>query len=1057
MSNSLPDGISRLIISSGRIYVQASQTAIKKGVGIVAAGTPAQLEPLSDEKIEHISRNITYRPTRTSRTELEHTDTPTGGTTVKLNALSDWAIPNTETLQVRFAKAKQPERLRLAAKIHIPAHKNPFQFHAYLATHRARGNLVVTRHSENDVSEIAQFPFSEEFEGGTQTASYDHVNCTILPSNRPSVLVFELENDGTAALEDTDGYFFFADPHVTRHIPAGEAPDMVEIRATSVPVGELSWVGTPDRIELTAGQKFALQVGSKPTEIPLGADNEIRILEDHGHTLNVCAKTPGNFLVRIGEDTKFRTFISDQMTSIRYPVSSLRGGFQDIRFYDESGTVCYLRSAVLIPRILTPQSVLKNESRPPFFGPLDVQASSRYQGLKAQMQAGAQDAEQIAYALSVLEGGYKHVKLKPIHFPTVENPKVSIVIPAYNKVEVTYFALCSLLLAYNKASFEVILVDDASTDETAEIEDIVSGITVVRNETSQRFIRACNAGAAKARGEFVVLLNNDVEVTSGWLDALLDGFDRFDNVGMVGSRLIYPDGRLQDAGGIIWKSGNPWNYGHNANPSEPKYCYARQVDYLSGAALMLPKSIWDEVGGLSSYLEPMYFEDTDLSFKVRDHGYKTWYIPSSVVYHYEGMTSGKSTSGGFKRYQEVNRPKFKQRWASAYSTHGKEGFQPDLEKDRGVCGRVLFIDAMIPRADQDAGSYAAIKEMQLVQSLGYKVTLLPMNLAHMGKYVDELQAMGIEVIYAPFFLSVNEFLRKHSADFDAFYITRYYVARDVMGLLRETAPNRPILFNNADLHFLRELRAAQSAGGDQALLEAARQTKDMELAVIRDADVTLSYNETEHSVIDSHLEGQAKVARCPWVVDVPDTVPPIDGRKGISFLGNYRHLPNAEGVEWFLREVMPMVSTKHPDLVFSIYGSAMTDEIKAYASDTVDTAGFVEEVADAYNQHRIFVAPLLSGAGIKGKVLAALTYGIPCVLTPVAAEGIGLRHKHDCLIAQTPQEWFDAIDTLQRDDALWQSISDNARAYVTDAFSFERGRQLMREAFESVELYSPVE
>ena len=117
--------------------------------------------------------------------------------------------------------------------------------------------------------------------------------------------------------------------------------------------------------------------------------------------------------------------------------------------------------------------------------------------------------------------------------------------------------------------------------------------------------------------------------------------------------------------------------------------------------------------------------------------------------------------------------------------------------------------------------------------------------------------------------------------------------------------------------------------------------------------------------------------------------------------------------------------------------------------------GFVKNVADAYDPHRIFVAPLLSGAGIKGKVLEALSRGIPCVLTPIAAEGIGLRSGHDCFIARTPEDWVTAVEKLNTDDALWQKLSDNARGHMAENFSFKRGQIAMREAFEAVDLFVP--
>ena len=419
------------------------------------------------------------------------------------------------------------------------------------------------------------------------------------------------------------------------------------------------------------------------------------------------------------------------------------------------------------------------------------------------------DRSQIIHSFNTLEGGHENVRMLPISFPQIDAPDVSIIIPAHNNVEVTYLALCALLVSPNDTTFEVILVDDASTDETAEIEALVSGINVIRNAVPHRFIRACNAGVSAARGKYVLLLNNDTETTVGWLDALCDAFKRFDNVGLVGSKLLYPDGKLQEAGGIIWGNGDPSNYGNRANPWDPRFCYARQADYLSGAAMMTTKAIWEEVGGLSEYLEPMYFEDTDFAFKVREAGYTTWFVPSSIVYHFEGMTSGTDVSTGFKSFQEVNRPKFKRRWVDVFSRHGNEHAAVDFEKDRGVLGRILFIDYTTPRPDKDAGSYAALQEMRLIQSLGYKVTFIPTNLAHFGEYTTCLQKQGIEVICAPFFLSVEDYLSKHSSDYDVIYITRFQVARGVLDQIRSAAPKAKIIFNNADLHFLREIRAAK--------------------------------------------------------------------------------------------------------------------------------------------------------------------------------------------------------------------------------------------------------
>ena len=220
----------------------------------------------------------------------------------------------------------------------------------------------------------------------------------------------------------------------------------------------------------------------------------------------------------------------------------------------------------------------------------------------------------LSQALTTLDRSHDTLELQYLDIPTQRKPWFqSSSLPTTKSTSPITF--CSILVAYNKASFEVIVVDDGSSDQTQQLEDIVSGIKVIHNPEPKRFI-TCNIGVKAARGEYIVLLNNDTEVTKGWIDELLSGFNQFSNVGAVGSKLLYPDGTLQAAGGIVWGSGNPWNYGTGQNPWDPRFMYARQVDYICGAALMTSKKSWDEVGGLSDYLKRMYFEDTDFSFKV---------------------------------------------------------------------------------------------------------------------------------------------------------------------------------------------------------------------------------------------------------------------------------------------------------------------------------------------------------------------------------------------------------------------------------------------------------
>ena len=712
----------------------------------------------------------------------------------------------------------------------------------------------------------------------------------------------------------------------------------------------------------------------------------------------------------------------------------------------------------VFPSILTPWEHLVSSAKELNYSALSRTAGYRYDSLQRQLQAHSGSSKRIADVIAahgvVVEGYEGRKKYPALSLPDVQSPDVTIVIPVHNKFALTYHSLAALILAYNEATYEVIVVDDCSTDETTELDKIVENVRVITNEHNLGFLRNCNKAVQEANGDFVVMLNNDTEVTSGWLDEMIDTFNRFDGVGMVGSKLIYPDGKLQEAGGIVWGNGQPWNLGNQDNSQAPEWNYARQVDYLSGASLMVPRNVWEEVEGFSDEFAPAYYEDTDLAFKIRDHGYKTVYAPYSVVVHFEGMSNGRDESQGIKKNQVINAPKFRAKWVDSYMANGQPSFaNVPFHKDRGVAYRVLMIDYAVPRPDHDAGSYAAIQEIRMLQANGFKVSFVSENMAHMGKYTDALQKMGVECFYAPFQSSVSQVLESRGYEFDVVYITRYDVAERHLSAVKQFTSAK-VLFNNADLHFLRELRAALAS--KQKDLSGPLATRDRELALMRQVDGILAYNPTEHAVIMSHNLQADNLHICPWVLDGRGHKTPYEARSGIAFLGGYRHTPNVEAVEFFVEKVMPLLRKRLPGVAFHIYGSSIPASFEKYASDDVILEGFVENLDDVFESARVMIAPLLSGAGIKGKVLEAMSAGIPQVLTPVAAEATGLSHGVSAMIVEDPQAWVEAIAELYEDELRWQQVSENALALARNNFSFNNGVKGMAKALSGLDIYPPV-
>lgn len=277
----------------------------------------------------------------------------------------------------------------------------------------------------------------------------------------------------------------------------------------------------------------------------------------------------------------------------------------------------------------------------------------------------------------------------PLRLPLAQTPRASIVVPVYNNLACTLDCLRSIAACGDATPFEVIVVDDASGDGTGEALPEVPGLRYLRNAVNSGFIRSCNAGAAQARGEYLVLLNNDTLVQPGWLDALLETFSRHPGTGLAGACLLYPDGTLQEAGCVIFSDGRAGNYGRLDAALDPRYGCVREADYCSGAAIALPTALFTRLDGFDELYRPAYYEDADLAMRIRQAGHAVRYQPLSRVVHLEGVTSGVSEEGGVKAYQRTNRFKFAERWAAELQRFPAWGTPRDLAAKRGE--RVLLV------------------------------------------------------------------------------------------------------------------------------------------------------------------------------------------------------------------------------------------------------------------------------------------------------------------------------------------------------------------------------
>lgn len=626
---------------------------------------------------------------------------------------------------------------------------------------------------------------------------------------------------------------------------------------------------------------------------------------------------------------------------------------------------------------------------------------------------------------------------------------VSIVVPVFNQLPFTLACIDALLSHESRYAFEILVGDDGSTDATAAALSVpIAGVRHIRHASNLGFVRNCNATAKEASGRHVLFLNNDTLVLPHWLDELIGVLDGDSRIGLAGSKLVFADGRLQECGAIVWRDGSAWNYGRLSDPRRPEYCYLRDVDYVSGASIALPRPLWEELGGFDELFVPAYAEDADLAFRIRARGLRTVVQPLSQVIHFEGITSGTDLGSGAKAYQVENLQKLKQRWADVLASHRANADQPELEKERDVRKRALFIDHCTPTPNEDAGSLVASEIMQIFTDSGYKVTFIPEdNFAHMGPTTADLQRRGIEAIYHPAYSRMAAFLAARDDDFDVIFLHRFKVGEAHMDVLRRRYPRARIVFLNADMHHLREAREAELSA-NLAAIAKARQTREIELRVTSTADVALVHSTYERELLQQALP-DTTVDLFPLIHDPVEHVTPLSQREGVCFVGGFRHPPNADGIRWFVETTWPLVRASVPDANLYIVGSHMPGDIRDLEGHQgVHAVGFVDDLDRYLARRRLTIAPLRYGAGAKGKVAGSLAQGVPVVSTSIGAEGMQLTPGENVLVGQTPEELAAHVVALLSDDAAWHRLSAAGVSYARDVTSRAMARQRLRSILE---------
>lgn len=612
-----------------------------------------------------------------------------------------------------------------------------------------------------------------------------------------------------------------------------------------------------------------------------------------------------------------------------------------------------------------------------------------------------------------------------IVMPAPDSPRVTVIVVLWNQAALTLACLRSLAEEVS-VPMEVVIVDNASSDRTAELLEKVRNARILRMDENIGFLRGVNDALNEVRSGHVLLLNNDATLRCGTLSAAVKAMDSAPDVGAVGGPIILPNGALQEAGSIIWRDGSTQGYGRDDEPGRGSYMFRREVDYCSGAFLLIREGLFQQLGGFDEAYAPAYYEETDLCMRIRANGYRVVYEPCAAIDHFEFGSSTKVSTA--LDLQTRNQKTFCEKHARVLA----KGHLPASEANvlaarmRDDRRRILYIEDRVPLPNVGAGLPRANEILRLMVDAGFFVTFLPST--HPTDDWSETWAAlpeGVEVVMDVGLTGLEAFLARREGYYEQIFVSRPHN----MAKLVEITKRRPLLVKDVRVIYdaeaifaSRDLCKAELLG-DVALRKRALREERKELALAATAQHVTAVNAMEAEHFQS-INGPT-VSVLGHALSAVATPASFESRSHVLFLGNLAHedSPNVDSYTWFVDDIMPHLDTLFEGPTrFLVAGRNDAASVRARHSEQVNLLGPIEDLPELFNKCRVFIAPTRYAAGIPHKVHQAASLGVPVVATSLLAKQLGWDDEHHLLVADTPENFATAVSRLFHDAALWESI-----------------------------------
>jgi len=582
-------------------------------------------------------------------------------------------------------------------------------------------------------------------------------------------------------------------------------------------------------------------------------------------------------------------------------------------------------------------------------------------------------------------------RTRPLHFDLQDQPVVSAIVSADSGTRSLFLVLRALARNIDADEpLEIIVMDHDASVSTLRFIRSCSGIRIASSSAPLKKGDALDAAIALVRGKYVHFLR-DARLTPRSLKPLLRTVTGESDIAAATSQIRSVSNVIVEAGSDLQPTGRviPWGAGCKSN--DPRVNYVRDVLCSSMSSLLVSRQALRSVGNFAA-LKTSADCAQALCTALRKHGLRIVYQPESVAL----VPNARAASPAFSAAQTAQRER-----------------------------ALLVIDDYVPFFDRSAGGKRMFEILNIMRALRRHIIFMPDEGGAHQPYTRLLQQLGIEVQYRWRRRSLAEEIRALRDRVEIAWLSRPHVCAKYLPVLRNDSRIR-VIFDTVDLHY-RRLAFGEAVEGTSS---GWHRMRDLELELARNADHTIVTTEDDRRSLAA--EGIRAITIVPVIQRARSGPSPgFASRRDLLFLGNYVHKPNEDAVRWLCAQIMPIVSHDLPEVLLTLAGAQPTPKVFALSSKVVRVPGYVPDLQPVLDRHRIFVAPLRYGAGIKGKVIEALAYGIPVVTTTVGAQGISLRHGRDALLADTPEQFAESVIQLYRNADLWHTLSQNGRNVAT--------------------------